>query len=38
MDARNGLVVASISRGRDMDAIGPLGWRKLVPFAPVVTK
>src|SRR5262249_6670970 len=36
-DARNGLVVARIPRDTDMDAIGPLGWRKLVPFAPVVT-
>src|SRR5262245_43991691 len=37
MDARNGLLVARISTGNAMDAIGPLGWQKFVPSAPLVT-
>jgi len=34
---RNGVAVARITNSKDMDAIGPVGWRKLVPFAPVLT-
>lgn len=31
------MVVSCVLRVREMDAIGPLRWRKLVPFAPAVT-
>ncbi len=34
---RNELVVGSHHTGRDMATIAPRGWRRLVPFAPIVT-
>jgi hypothetical protein len=34
---RNGFVVVCITKAKDMNAIGPAGWRKLLPIAPVLT-
>jgi hypothetical protein len=37
MDATQRFRRRAHHKGKAMDAIGPLGWRKLIPLTPVVT-